>query len=164
MLQVDQIAASRRTVRPGEGVDIAVTLEGDNGEEELKTVHYDVPVGTPVGSLQFTVSDAFTTNLLNYTQTVGMTPKSPAQVLAFLNDLRPNTKAYLRVWTTDPAYTVQGADLPDPPPSLALILARSQGAPGVLSLLRGSGLAEIEIDGGDNVITGSKTVQVEVKE
>jgi hypothetical protein len=164
MLQVDQIAASRRTVQPGEGVDIAVTLEGDNGQEELKTVHYDVPVGTPVGALQFTVSDAFSTNLLNYTQTVGMTPKSPAQVLAFLNDLRPNTKAYLRVWTTDPAYTVQGADLPDPPPSLALILARSQGAPGVLSLLRGSGLAEIEIDGGDNVITGSKTVQVEVKE
>jgi hypothetical protein len=68
------------------------------------------------------------------------------------------------VWTTDPAYQVQGTDLPDPPPSLALILARSQGAPGVLSLLRGSGLAEMEIDGGDNVISGSKTVQVEVKE
>ena len=164
VLQVDQISASRRTVRPGDAVDIAVTLEGDNGKEELRTVHYNVPVGTPVGALQFTVSDAFTTNLLNYAQTIGMAPKSPTQVLAFLNDLRPNTKAYVRVWTTDAAYQVQGADLPDPPASLALILARSQGAPGVLSLLRGSGLAELEIDGGDNVITGSKTVQVEVKE
>lgn len=164
VLQVDQISASRRTVRPGEAVDVAVTLEGDNGQEELKTVHYNVPVGTPIGTLQFTVSDAFTTNLLNYGQTIGQAPKSPTQVLAFLNDLRPNTKAYVRVWTIDPAYQVQGADLPDPPASLALILARSQGAPGVLSLLRGSGLAELEIDGGDNVITGSKTVQVEVKE
>jgi hypothetical protein len=164
VLQVDQIAASRRTVRPGETVDIAVTLEGDNGVEELKTAHYKVPVGTPLGALQFTVSDAFTTNLLNYAQTIGMAAKSPAQVLAFLNDLRPNTKAYVRVWTTDPAYQVQGTELPDAPPSLALILARSQGAPGVLSLLRGSGLAEMEIDGGENVITGSKTVQVEVKE
>ena len=164
VLQVDQISASRRTVRPGEAVDVAVTLEGDNGQEELKTVHYNVPVGTPIGTLQFTVSDAFTTNLLNYGQTIGQAPKSPTQVLAFLNDLRPNTKAYVRVWTIDPAYQVQGADLPDPPASFALILARSQGAPGVLSLLRGSGLAELEIDGGDNVITGSKTVQVEVKE
>jgi hypothetical protein len=164
VLQVDQIAASRRAVRPGEAVDIAVALEGDNGEAVQKTVRYNVPVGTPVGALQFTVSDAFTTNLLNYAQTIGQAPKSPTQVLAFLNDLRPNTKAYVRVWTTDPAYQVQGADLPDPPPSLALILARSQGAPGVLSLLRGSGLAELEIDGGDNVISGSKTVQVEVKE
>ena len=164
VLQVDQISASRRTVRPGEPLDIAVTMEGDNGEEVLKTVHYDVPVGTPLGALQFTVSDAFTTNLLNYTETIGMAPKSPTQVLAFLNDLRPNTKAYVRVWTTDPAYQVQGTELPDAPPSLALILARSQGAPGVLSLLRGSGLAEMEIDGGENVITGSKTVQVEVKE
>ena len=163
-LQVDQIAASRRTVRPGEAVDVAVTLEGDNGKEELRTVRYNVPVGTPVGALQFTVSDAFTTNLLNYAQTIGQAPKSSAQVLSFLNDLRPNTKAYVRVWSTDPAYQVQGSDLPSPPPSLALILARSQGAPGVLSLLRGSELAEIEIDGGDNVITGSKTVQVEVKE
>jgi hypothetical protein len=164
VLQVDQIAASRRTVRPGEAVDIAVTLEGENGKEEMKTVRYNVPVGTPTGALQFTVSDAQTTNMLNYAQTIGLAPKSPAQVLAFLNDLRPNTKAYVRVWTTDPAYQVQGADLPDPPASLALILARSQGAPGVLSLLRGSGLAELEIDGGDNVITGSKTVQVEVKQ
>ena len=164
VLQVDQIAASRRTARPGETVDIAVTLEGENGMEELKTVHYEVPVGTPLGALQFTVSDAFTTNLLNYSQTIGMVAKSPSQVLAFLNDLRPNTKAYVRVWTTDPAYQVQGTELPDSPPSLALILARSQGAPGVLSLLRGSGLAEMEIDGGDNVISGSKTVQVEVKE
>ena len=164
VLQVDQISASRRTVRPGETIDISTTLEGDNGKEEIRTVHYKVPIGTPAGALQFTVSDAFTTNLLNYAQTIGQAPKSPTQVLSFLNDLRPNDKAYVRVWTTDPAYQVQGADLPDPPASLALILARSQGAPGVLSVLRGSGLAELEIDGGDNVITGSKTVQVEVKE
>ena len=164
VLQVDQISASKRTVSPGEGVDVAVTLEGEDGREELKTVHFTVPIGTRAGALQFTVSDATTTNLLNYAQTIGITPKSASQVLAFLNDLRPNTKAYVRMWTTDPAYQVQGADLPDPPPSLGLILARSQGAPGALSLLRGSGLAEREIDGGENVINGSKTVQVEVKE
>jgi len=163
-LQIDQISASKRSVRPGEGVDVAVAFVGDNGREELKTVHFNVPIGARTGALQFTVSDAVTTNLLNYAQTIGLAPQSPTQVLSFLNDLRPNTKAYVRMWTTDPAYQVQGADLPDPPPSLALILARSQGAPGALSLLRGSGLSEREIDGGDNVITGSKTVQVEVKE
>jgi len=163
-LQIDQITASRRIVRPGDTVALSIALEGENGKEEIKTVQFRVPIGTANGALQFSVSDAATTNLLNYAQTIGMVPKSPTQVLAFLNDLRPNTKAYVRVWTTDPAYQVQGVDLPDPPASLALILARGQGTPGVLSLLRGSELDEMEIDGGDNVITGTKTVQVEVKE
>ena len=163
-LQIDQITASRRIVRPGDTVALSIALEGENGKEEIKTVQFRVPIGTANGALQFSVSDAATTNLLNYAQTIGMVPKSPTQVLAFLNDLRPNTKAYVRVWTTDPAYQVQGVDLPDPPASLALILARGQGTPGVLSLLRGSELDEMEIDGGDTVITGTKTVQVEVKE
>lgn len=164
VLQIDQVAASTRTVRPGDSVEITVTMQGDNGQEVVKTVRYRVPVGTPDGALQFTVADATTANLLDYGQMIGLVPKSPGQVVSFLNELRPNTKACVRVWTTDPSYQVQGADLPDPPASLALILARSQAAPGTLSFSRGSSIAELEIDGGDYVITGSKTVQVDVRQ
>jgi hypothetical protein len=44
------------------------------------------------------------------------------------------------------------------------ILARTQTALGSASLLRNSKVAELEIDAGDVVVTGAKTVQVEVKE
>ena len=88
--------------------------------------------------------------------------RSAGQVLALLNELRGNTKTYIRVWRADPAFTVDGRDLPSPPPSLAMMLNRMQ--PGTNLNWRGSKLAEIEIPAGDYVVTGSKTVQVEVKE
>ena len=85
-------------------------------------------------------------------------------MLEFLNGLRSNTKAYIRVWRNEAAYTIDGRDLPSPPPSVAMILSRAQTQAAGLPNLRGSKLAEIEISAGDNVVTGSKTVQVEVKE
>jgi hypothetical protein len=163
-LEIDQVAASHRFVRPGEVLDIAVTLSGPNGLEVVKNVRYRVPIGIAAGSLQVTAADALTTNLLDYGQSIGVTPKSATQVVTLLNDLRPNTKAFVRVWTTDAAYTVQGADLPDPPPSLGLILARTQAAPGTVAVTRGSKLADLPIDAGPYVVTGSKTIQVEVRE
>jgi hypothetical protein len=70
----------------------------------------------------------------------------------------------VRVWRAGTAYTVEGRDLPDLPPSVAMILARGQIGSAALLNARGSKIAEIEIPAGDYVVTGSKTVQVEVKE
>jgi hypothetical protein len=123
-----------------------------------------VPVGAPLGVLYFTVADAVSTNVMDLQSAVGVPLHSPAQALEILNSLRTNTKAYVRVWRSESAYTIEGRDLPAPPPSLALILKREQaGSTGSLNL-KGSKLAEIEIPAGENVVTGSKTIQVEVKE
>jgi hypothetical protein len=45
-----------------------------------------------------------------------------------------------------------------------MILSRAQGGYGGLTQAFNSKLAEMEIDGGGAVITGSKTIQVEIKE
>jgi hypothetical protein len=144
-------------------VELAVTFTGENGVEVLKNVRYTVPVGAPLGTLNFTVADATYSNAIDYQQLAGAAPKSPTQLVSFLNNLRPNTNAYVRVWRTDPAFQVQGEDLPDPPASVGLILARAQAAQGVW-VPRGSKIDELKIDTGDVVVTGSKTVQVEVKQ
>lgn len=162
-LQVDQITASPKQVHPGDSIEIAVTLTGENGLEVQKSVHYRVPIGAPTGTLNFTVSDGSVTNALDYQQLAAEQPRSAAQLVSFLNDLRPNTNAYVRVWRTDPAFLVQGQDLPDPPPSVGLILARTQAAQGVW-VPRGSKIGELEIPTGDVVVSGSKTAQVEVTE
>jgi SpoIVB peptidase S55 len=165
VLQIDQVTPSRREVRPGETIELMVTLAGENGAEVQKTARYTVPEGGPAGTLQITVADASSTNMLDLQQLASSPAKSPSQLIGFLNGLRPNTKAYARIWRSDPAYQVQGQDLPDPPPSLALILAKAQGSPQTLNLtLHGSKVAELDLDAGDYVVTGSKTVQVEVKE
>ena len=132
--------------------------------DRTRKVRYHVPVGAAPGVLYFTVADAASTNVMDLQSAVGVPLHSPAQALEILNSLRTNTKAYVRVWRSESAYTVEGRDLPAPPPSLALILRREQaGSTGSLNL-KGSKLAEIEIPAGENVVTGSKTIQVEVKE
>ena len=162
-LQIDQITASRKEARPGDTIDLTVTLTGENGVEIDKNVRYPIPIGAPAGTWNFTVTDGSSANLLDYQQLVGTAQKSPTQLLSFLNSLRPNVNAYLRVWRADPAYLVQGQDLPDPPPSLGLILAKAQTAQAAL-LARTSKIDELPVETGDMVVSGAKSVAVEVKE
>jgi hypothetical protein len=162
-LQIDQVTASPKEAHPGQPVELTVTFTGENGVEMQKSVRYTVPVGAPAGTLNFTVSDATSSNLLDYQQLASTAPKSPTQLVSFLNNLRPNTNAYVRVWRTDPAFQVQGEDLPDPPPSVGLILNKAQAAQG-LWFPHGSKIDELQIQTGNIVVTGSKTVPVDVKE
>ena len=159
-MQIDQVWTARREVRPGERIELVVSLNGDNGAEQVRRVAYTIPPGAPNGPIYFTVADGTTTNFTEYRQLLTTPPRSAAQVLTILNGLRTNVKAYVRVWRPDAGFQVQGEDLPSAPPSLALILSRGAGAPSG----RGSKLAEIEISATGAVISGAKTIQVDVKD
>jgi hypothetical protein len=163
-LNIDAITVSHREARPGDTVRLTVSLVGENGAETSRQMDYKIPIGAEPGTLYFTVADANISNVSDFRQVVGATARTPSQLITTVNDLHPNTRAYIRVWRTDPAFQLEGADLPDPPPSAALILASSQSTLGGISQTRNSKLAEMEIDAGDVVISGVKTVQVEVKE
>jgi len=163
-LQIDSVYVGRREVRAGEKVEITTNLVGENGAEVARKVEYQVPAGITPGPLYFTVADGMTTNLTEFRQVLGAQPKSIGQLISTVNSLRANTKAYVRVWRPEPAFQLEGADFPDPPPSVALILAGAQTTMGGISQTRNSKMAELEIGAGDCAISGSKTIQVEVKE
>jgi hypothetical protein len=141
-LNIDGLTLSRREVRPGEKIKLNVLLTGDDGAETTRSVDYQVPIAA---------------NLTDFHQILNSSPRSPGQLIGIVNGLHPNTKAYVRIWRADPSFDVEGVDLPAPPASVALIL---DGSPST----RNSKVAEMEIDGGGAVISGVKTVQVEVKE
>ncbi len=157
-------AFAPRQVHPGDDVEISVVLSGENGAETVKKTSYRVPVGAPAGLMYLTVSDASSANLFQFQGTLGTQARSSAQVFSLLNGLRSNTSAYVRVWRADAAYSMDGRDLPDPPASVATILGRSQPGAAALASTRGAKVAEIEIPAGENLVTGSKTIQIEVKE
>jgi len=163
-LSIDSVSVSRREVHAGERVRLNVLLTGDNGSETTRQLDYQVPIGAQPGPLYFTVADAGTTNITDFRQVLTATPHSPAQLITTVNSLHPNNKAYVRVWRPDPAFQLEGVDMPSLPPSAALILEGSQPTLAGISQTRNSRIAEIEIDGGDMVISGVKTIQVEVKE
>jgi hypothetical protein len=163
-LAIDSVTTSRHDVRAGEKVQLNIALTGENGVESIRHIDYEVPIGAEPGTLYFTVADANSANIADFRQVLTSTPRSPVQLVSTVNNLHPNTKAYVRVWRADPAYQLEGSDLPDPPASVALILGSSQSSAPGITQTRNSKIGEMEIDAGDMVITGSKTVQVEVKE
>ena len=81
-----------------------------------------------------------------------------------VNGLHPNTKAYVRVWRADPAFQLEGADLPSPPASVSMVLESAQSTQPNITQSRNSKIAEMEIEGAGAVISGVKTIQVEIKE
>jgi hypothetical protein len=163
-LQIDGVTASRREAHPGDTIRIDILLVGDNGLEITRQVAYQAPIGAEPGTIYFTVADAATTNLADFHQVLSSPERTPGQVIAMLNGLHPNNKAYVRVWSASPAFDLEGADLPNPPASVALILGGLQTTTGGIVQTRHSKIAEMEIDAGGMAVTGSKTIQVEIKE
>ena len=162
-VQIADVLAPRQ-VHPGDDVELTVVLAGENGAETIKKSHYKLPVGAPSGALFVTVSDATAANLVDVQTALGSPARSPAQVLGLLNGLRANTNAYIRVWRAETNYTLDGRELPSLPASIAIILGKVQtGAPNLMAA-RGTKVAEIDVPAGENVVTGSKTIQIEVKE
>jgi hypothetical protein len=159
-LDIGQVYLSRKEVKPGDTIELMTQLDGENGVELTRSVKYTIPLGTAPGTLYFTVADGTQTSLAELRQVIALTPNSPEQSISTVNRLRPSDKAYVRVWRAQPAYAVAGEELPDPPPSLALVLGSTQS----VSQNKNSKIAELVIDAGEMMVSGSKTVQVEVKE
>ncbi|MGB9458459.1 MAG: hypothetical protein WCB12_20590 [Bryobacteraceae bacterium] len=160
---IDAVSASRREVRPGEVVHLRVLLAGENGAEAARTLDYRVPIGAQAGPLYFTVSDATVANLSDFAPAIVANPHSAGQVIATANNLHANNKAYVRAWRAEPAFQLEGSELPAPPASVALVLETAQNNVAGITQVRNSKIAEMEIDGGDMMISGVKTIQVEVK-
>jgi hypothetical protein len=163
LLDISQVTPSKKEVLPGDAVDLYVVLSGTDGSVVRRTVTYHVPIGAPAGILQFSVTDAASANLAEYARFLSSPPRSAAQALDFLNGLRDNRKAYVRILRGDPAFSVGGETLPDPPPSLGLILSKDQSSWNSL-LGQGSKMEEIAIDAGGGVVSGSQSVQIQVKQ
>ncbi len=170
-LHIAQAWTSAHEVRPGDSIEISTLLQGENGMEVTKTATFRVSGGAPDGPLNLTVSDA---NTLNFPEFAGLTQstlQSPAQLIEAIDKFRDSESLYVRIWRQEPSFTIggtlPGGELTDPPPSVALILSdpsSSATSNAALTVTRGSEVKEISIPLPGYVVTGAKTIQVEVKE
>jgi hypothetical protein len=159
-LAIGQVYLSKKEAKPGDTVDLVTVLVGQNGLEKTTSARYTIPRGTSPGTLSFTVADGGQTSIADLRQILSEIPHSPDQVIANIQRLHAGDKAYVRVWRAESSFQVQGEEIPDPPPSVSLVLGAMQNVPQV----KNSKMAELVIDAGDMMVTGSKTVQLEVKE
>jgi len=170
-LHIAQVWASAHEVRPGDSVTITTLLEGENGLQMTRSGSYQVPAGASIGPLNITVSDAATINAPDFAGLTQSALHTPEQLIKTINDFRGSDAAYVRIWRQLPSFTISGpmpgGEISDPPPSVMLILAdpsSSATTSAALTLTRGSQLAELRLPVDNYVVTGAKTIQVEVKE
>ena len=169
-LRLTQAWTSAHDVHPGQTVQITAVLQGEDGAETVKSIPYQVPVGAPLGLLNLTLSDGNTLNFPDFAGIAQTQFKSSAEMIEAVNRYRDSESLYVRVWRQEPAFNVAGpmpgGELTDPPPSVALVLAdtSSSVSSGATSLARGSDVAQLKLPMNGYVVTGAKTIQIEVKD
>ncbi len=159
-LNIGQVYTSRREAKPGDTIEVTALLDGEDGVEIARTSKYTIPPGAAPGTLNFTVCDGSQASLADMRQTITDSPISPDQLVSTVNHIRAGDKAYVRVWRAEPSYAVQGEEMDSPPPSLALVIGSSAS----INQNKNAKVTELVMDAGGNMVSGSKTVQVEVKE
>ena len=131
---------------------------------DRKKTHYRVPVGAPAGPLYLTVPTRRPRICWSFRARSAVHPRvRRAGVWNLERAALQYQRVRARVAGRRPIRW-KAAICPTPPPSLALILGRLAAWGGPLANPRGATLAEIEIPAGENIVTGSKTIQIEVKE
>jgi hypothetical protein len=161
--RIENAWADQRKAAPGDALELTVALSAENGREERRKVRYTVPTGAKPGTLYFTVGDAPTMNAFETRNLFAggtLAGKTPSEMVTLLNKQRSNGKVYVRVWRADPSYAAGPVELPNLPPSAALSVAKIAGAPPAAT---GSVVAELEIDCGAVVVTGSKSMELEIQ-
>ncbi len=169
-LHIAQVWASAHESHPGDAVQITILLEGENGLELTRTATYQIPIGAPLGPLNFTISDAANLNAPDFAGLAQSAFRKPEQLIDVINRFRGSDAAYVRIWRQEPSFTISGplpgGDLTDPPPSVMLVLAdpsASATSNAALTLTRGSEITELKLPVNDYVVTGSRTIQVDIK-
>jgi hypothetical protein len=170
-LKVAQVWTAPAQVRPGDSIEVSVLLQGENGFELTRTATYRVPVGMQTGPLNITVTDALGLNAPDFAGISQTSFRSPEQLITAINHYRSSEAVYLRVWRQQPSFTISnplpGGEITDPPPSVSLVLSDPSSSPttsAAQTLVRGSQLAELPMPVDRYVVSGSRTVQVEVKD
>jgi hypothetical protein len=114
-------------------------------------------------SLTITVCDSFTANLLDFRsfyQPGGPLFRSARELIDTINQLHPAGGLYLRVLRSGAAFQSSGREMSNLPASIAATMAR---APGQFAPLYQSRLDSREFLVSEGVISGSKTITLEIE-
>lgn len=155
--------ASPLKVRPGGILRLTALVRGPAGEDISREFSWNVPAGMQTGTAQVLLSDATTANLSEFASTIGQQQATAEATVEFLNSLRANQKAYLRVLLSKPGFTLNGRPMNAPPASMALLFKDWQPAIGA-NLMIQSAAAEFSFEPGIGAVTGSKSIPIEIQE
>ena len=157
--QLDRLWVSRAEVRRGERFEVQAFARTENGGEYVERIPIEIPADAPLGQLQIVVGDGPSVQATE--PRTGFTPKSLAQLVRELNRLRKADRLYVRLARAESGAVINNEELPSLPPSVLATLGSDRTAGGYV-LTRSTTLLEKELPPADFVISGQRTLTVNV--
>jgi SpoIVB peptidase S55 len=157
--QLDRLLVNDTDVRPGEKIEIQAFARTEGGGEYVERIPVEIPKDAPIGQLQIIVGDGSSIQALEPRS--GFTPKSLDQLVRELNKIRKSDRLYVRLARAESGAMVKNEEMPSLPPSVLATLG-SDRAIGGYSLTRSATIFEKEIAPAEFVISGQRTLTVNV--
>jgi len=156
---VHRVTVDRYRARPGDTVRVSVALRPYRGEDVVVQRDVRIPPDTPAGTLRLAVGGAIAISRPE----PGQEPLLPADLEQFvwlINRLRRNDRVFVVATREDEGVFLEGARLPNLPPSKASVLTRPASR-GNLTLVRERGVLEEEIPT-DYAVEGLARIELQV--
>ncbi len=157
--QLDRLWINRTDVRRGEKVEIQAFARTDDGDEFVERTEVEIPDDAPLGPLQIVVSDGRALQAAE--SRTGFTPKSLDQLVREINRLRKFDRLYVRLARSESGAVIKNEEMPGLPPSVLATLGSDRTAGGY-TLTRSSTIFEKELPPAEFVISGQRTLTVNV--
>ncbi len=154
-----RVVADRYRVSPGESVDLELIVAPYRGPRRTLRTSVRIPDEQPAGKLTLLVAGAATVQRNDQTD-ASILPKDLDQLVRLINQLRRNDRLYVVASGADPGLFVEGAPLPNLPPSVAAVLSRPGGSGNRVRVSRRR-LLEESLSAGD-VVEGAARVELEI--
>lgn len=145
--RLERVWLDKYEAAPGETLTIRVYYRSYRGETQVEEVPFSTP-RLPAGSeFQIVVGDAASMAQVESGQyrARGVTPRSLAQVIRLLGNLRKNNRIYFKVLTSKPGLFLHGEELPNLPPGLKSMFTSPRAAASSPTELSTSTLTEYQM-------------------
>ncbi len=151
--------ADRYRVAPGETVGLELVLAPFRGPRRTLHASLRIPDGQPAGTMTLLIGGAAAVQRDERTDT-SILPRDLDQLVLLINQLRRNDRLYVVAPTEDPGLFIDGARMPNLPPSVAAVLARPGGRGNRIRVPRRNMLEE-SLDAGE-VVEGMARLELEI--
>jgi hypothetical protein len=148
---------------PNDVMNLRLTLRTFRGESLTQEVPLPVPALPPGSEFQVVVGDAATMTQLEMSlyHNPGFMPRSLAQLIRLLNNLRRNNRIYVKILASRPGLFLKGEEMPNLPLTIKSVFGSSR-TPTSATELAQSSLSDYQLPL-DSIFKGSAVIPVRIK-
>lgn len=156
---LDRITVDRSQVRPGQTVTVTAYERTAAGEILSRRIPIVIPADAAAGSISIMIGDG--NAVQQNSAATHFLPRTAAELITTINSLKRSDKLYAVVSRTSTGTIIGANELPNLPPS-ALATINNDRTTGGAKPTVNTVMAEVELPPGENIVSGSHTITVEV--